>query len=57
MISSKELEVKARTCLDILRVVLGPSAKYCPCEASEQNLGQKPNAHEPLISSLIIKYL
>ena len=29
------------TCPDILKVVLGPYVQYCPCEASEQHLGQK----------------
>ena len=42
MISSKELEVKARTRPDILKVVLGPYVQYCPSEASEQKMGQKP---------------
>ena len=27
-----------------LRVVLGPYVQYCPCEASEQKLGQKPKS-------------
>ena len=36
MISSLELEGKARTRPNILRVVLGPYVQYCPCEASEQ---------------------
>ena len=29
---------------DILRVVLGPYVQYCPCEASEQKLEQKPKS-------------
>ena len=33
---------KARTRPHILRVVLGPCVQYCPCEASEQKMGQKP---------------
>ena len=41
-ISSKELEGKARTRLEILRVVLGQYMQYCHCEASEQKLEQKP---------------
>ena len=36
--------VKARTPPNILRVVLGPYVQYCPCEASEQKLGQKPKS-------------
>ena len=32
---------KARTSLDIWRVVLGPYVQDCPCEASGQKLGQK----------------
>ena len=43
-ISSKELEGKARTLPDILRVVLGPYVQYRTCEASEQKLGQKPKS-------------
>ena len=43
-ISSWESEGKARTRPDILRVVLGPYAQYCLCEASEQKLGQKPKS-------------
>ena len=27
-----------------LRVVLGPYMQYCPCEVSEQKLGQKPES-------------
>ena len=30
--------------LGILRVVLGPYVQYCPCEVSEQKLGQKPKS-------------
>ena len=40
-ISSKELEGKARTSSNILRVVLGQYVQYCPREATEQKLGQK----------------
>ena len=36
------MEGKARTRPDIFRVVLGPYVQYCPCEASEQKLEQKP---------------
>ena len=36
------MEGTARTHPDILKVVLGPYMQYCPCEASEQKLGQKP---------------
>ena len=36
-----ELKGKARTRPDIFRLVLGPCAQCCPCEASEQKLGQK----------------
>ena len=25
-------------------VVLGPCVQYCPCEASEQKMGQKPKS-------------
>ena len=35
------LRGKARTRPDILGVVLGPCAQYCPCEASEQKMGPK----------------
>ena len=35
---------EARTRLNIYRVVLGPYMQYCPCEASEQKLGQKPKS-------------
>ena len=34
-------ELKARPRPDILRVVFGPCAEYCPCEVSEQKRGQK----------------
>ena len=37
-----ELKGKARTRPEIFRLVLGPCAQCCPCEASEQKLGQKP---------------
>ena len=36
-----ELKGKARTSPDIFRLVLGPCAKCCPCEASEQKMGPK----------------
>ena len=39
-----ELKGKARTRPDILRLVLGPCAQSCQCEASEQKLGQKPKS-------------
>ena len=29
-----------------LRVVLSQYVQYCPCEASEQKLGQKPNSEQ-----------
>ena len=35
---------KARTRPNILRAVLGPYMQYCPCEALEQKLGQKPKS-------------
>ena len=41
-ISSLELEGKARTRPDIWRVIFGPYVQYCPCEASEQKLEQRP---------------
>ena len=44
MILSYELVGKARTPPNILRVVLGPYVQYCPSEASEQKLGQKPKS-------------
>ena len=34
----------ARTRPDTLKVVLGPYVQYCPCEASEQKPGQKPES-------------
>ena len=34
---------KARTRPDILRMVLGPCVQYCPCEVSEQKMGQNQN--------------
>ena len=37
----QELEGKARTRPKILRVVFGPYVQKCPCESSEQKLGQK----------------
>ena len=40
----QELEGKARTRPEILRVVFGPYVQKCPCEASEQKLGQKPKS-------------
>ena len=39
-----ELKGKVRTRPDILRLVLGPCAQCCPCEPSEQKLGQKPKS-------------
>ena len=36
-----ELKGKARTRPDIFRLVLGPCAQCCPCEASEQKMGSK----------------
>ena len=39
-----ELKGKARTRHDIFRLVLGPCAQCCPCEASEQKLVQKPKS-------------
>ena len=38
------MEGTARTRPDILKVVFGPYVQYCPCEASEQKLGQKPES-------------
>ena len=38
------LKVKARTRPEILRVVLGPCAQCCPCEALEQKMGPKPKS-------------
>ena len=43
-ILSYELEGKARTRPEILKVVLGHCEQYCPCEASEQKMGQKPKS-------------
>ena len=31
------------------KVVLGPYVQYCPCEASEQKLGQKPESELKVI--------
>ena len=39
-----EFKGKARTRHEIFRLVLGPCAQFCPCEASEQKLGQKPKS-------------
>ena len=36
------MEGKAKARPNILRVVLGPYVQNCPCEASDQKLGQKP---------------
>ena len=36
-----ELKGKARTRPDSFRLVLGPCAQCCPCEALEQKWGQK----------------
>ena len=44
MISSCELEGKARTRPEILRLFLGPYVHYCSCEASEQKLEQIPKS-------------
>ena len=33
----------------ILKVVLGQYVQYCPCEASEQKLGQKPESELKVI--------
>ena len=49
MISSWELEGTARTRPNILKIVLGPYVQYCPCEASEQKLGQKPESELKVI--------
>ena len=38
-----------RTRPDILKVVLGPYMQYCPCEASEQKLGKKPETELKVI--------
>ena len=38
-----------RTGSEILKVVLGPYVQYCPCEASEQKLGQKPKSELKVI--------
>ena len=38
-----ELAMMARTCTNNLRVVISPYVHHCPCEASEQKLGQKTN--------------
>ena len=43
------MEGKAKTRPEILRVVLGPYMQYCPCEASEQKLGQKPESELKVI--------
>ena len=43
-LSSLELDGTTRTRPDNLEVVLGPYVQYCPCEASEQKLGQKPES-------------
>ena len=39
-----ELKGKARTRPDSFRLVLGPCAQCCPCEASEKKLGHKPKS-------------
>ena len=39
-----ELKGKARTRPEIFRLVLGPDAQCCRCEASEQKLGRKPKS-------------
>ena len=37
-------KAKGRTGLEIFRLILGPCAQCCPCEASEQKCGQKPKS-------------
>ena len=49
MISSEDLEGTARTRPEFLKVILGPYVQYCPCEASEQKLGQKPESELKVI--------
>ena len=49
----QELEGKARTRPEILRVVLGPYVQNCPCEASEQKLGQEP---KPELTGIELSY-
>ena len=44
IILENSLKGEARTRPDIFRVFLGPYVQYCPCEASEQKLGQKPKS-------------
>ena len=39
----------ARTRPDILKVFLGQYVQYCPCEVSEQKLGQKPESELKVI--------
>ena len=39
-----ELIGKARTCPEIFMLVFDLCAQCCPCEASEQKLGQKPRS-------------
>ena len=43
---SKEFEGKVRTRPEILRVVLSRYVQYCPYEASEQKLVQKPKSEQ-----------
>ena len=43
------MEGTARTRPDFLKVVLGPYVQYCPCEASEQKLGQKQESELKVI--------
>ena len=49
-----ELKGKARTRPEIFRLVLGPCAQCCPCEASEQKLGQKPKSIPKEIKLILI---
>ena len=36
---------------DISKVVLGPYVQYCPCEASVQKPGQKPESELKIIDN------
>ena len=45
---------KARTRFNSLRVVLGPFEHNCPCEASEQILGQKQKSELKEIELIVI---
>ena len=46
------MEGTAKTRPDILKAVLGLYVQYCPCEASEQKLGQKPESELKVIELL-----